>query len=137
MTFTLEPPMARVSAGANLAATVGDLMGAPQLQISDDVTVDTAMDILHSAGTDQVLVRGEDGRCAGMVTRAQLAPFSSRSWYTERSAVRDIAHDRAPFATADMPATVAFVAMYFRGLDVWPVVDDDGHVIGLLNRRVP
>ncbi|MFJ3216557.1 CBS domain-containing protein [Kitasatospora sp. NPDC086801] len=114
-------------------ATVGDLMKHPELQISDDIMVDTAMDILQSSGTDHLLVRDDDGRCAGLLTRLHLAPFQARSWYTERTPVRDVVLDRAPFATADMPATTAAAAMRSRGLDAWPVVDHDGHVIGLLS----
>ncbi|GAA1226911.1 hypothetical protein GCM10009665_16820 [Kitasatospora nipponensis] len=125
MTTTLERPAT--------TATVGDLMKHPELQISDDVTADTAMDILHSSGADHVLVRAEDGRCAGLLTRLHLAPFQARSWYTERTPVRDIVLDRAPFATADKAAADAVAAMHSRGLDAWPVVDHDGHVIGLLS----
>ncbi|MGW7445259.1 CBS domain-containing protein [Kitasatospora sp. NPDC054795] len=125
MTITLERPAP--------TATVGDLMKRPELQISDDVMVDTAMDILRSSGADHVLVRDDDGRCAGLLTRLHLAPFQARSWYTERTAVRDIVLDRAPFATADMPATTAAAAMRARRLDAWPVVDHDGYAIGLLN----
>ncbi|GAA4987022.1 hypothetical protein GCM10025734_11680 [Kitasatospora paranensis] len=47
--------------------------------------------------------------------------------------MRDVVHDRAPFATADMPAAEAAAVMRSRGLDAWPVVDEDGHVIGLLS----
>ncbi|WP_405009496.1 CBS domain-containing protein [Kitasatospora sp. NBC_01539] len=123
MTIVLEQP----------TATVGDLMKHPELQIGDDVTVDTAMDILLSSGADHALVRDEEGRCAGLLTRLHLAPFQARSWYTERTPVRNIVHDRAPFATVGMPATVAADAMRSRGLDTWPVVDEDGHVVGLIS----
>ncbi|MEW1914281.1 CBS domain-containing protein [Kitasatospora sp. NPDC085895] len=112
--------------------TVRERMQRPELQISDDTTVDAAIDILRSSGTDHLLVRADDGRCAGLLTRLHLAPFQARSWYTERTHVRDVALDRAPFATPDMPLTTAIAAMRSRDLDAWPVVDDDGHVIGLL-----
>ncbi|WP_406208220.1 CBS domain-containing protein [Kitasatospora sp. NBC_01560] len=124
MTTSVELPVA--------TPTVGDLMKRPDLQISDDVMVDTAMDILRTSGADHLLVRDDDGRCAGLLTRLHLAPFQARSWYTERTAVRDIVLDRAPFATADMPAATAAAAMRSRGLDAWPVVDREGRVIGLL-----
>ncbi|MFJ1709253.1 CBS domain-containing protein [Kitasatospora sp. NPDC088346] len=125
MTITLERSATTV--------TVGDLMKSPELQISDDVMVDMAIDILQSSGADHLLVRDDDGRCAGLLTRLHLAPFQARSWYTERTPVRDIVLDRAPFATADMPATTAATAMRSRDLAVWPVVDPDGHAIGLLS----
>ncbi|MCU7826916.1 CBS domain-containing protein [Kitasatospora sp. DSM 101779] len=110
-------------------------MKRPELQISDDLMVDSAMDILHTSGADHVLVRAEDGRCAGLLTRLHLAPFQARSWYTERTRVRDIVLDRAPFATADMPATAATAAMRSRGLDAWPVVDHEGYAVGVLTLR--
>ncbi|RKE17196.1 CBS domain-containing protein [Streptomyces sp. TLI_171] len=124
MIITLERPAA--------TATVGDLMKHPELQISDDIMVDTAMDILQSSGADHLLVREDDGRCAGLLTAQHLAPFQARSWYTERIPVRNIVLDRAPFATPDMSAATAAVAMRTRGLDIWPVVDHDGYAIGLL-----
>ncbi|MFD5085812.1 CBS domain-containing protein [Kitasatospora sp. NPDC058406] len=124
MTTTLEHPT---------TTTVGDLMRHPELQISDDVMVDTAMDILRSSGANHLLVRDEDGRCAGLLTHLHLAPFQARSWYTERTPVRNIVLDRGPFATADMSATTAAAAMRSRDLTSWPVVDHDGHVVGLLS----
>ncbi|GAA4982320.1 CBS domain-containing protein [Kitasatospora paranensis] len=125
MTTTLDRPATTL--------TVGDLMTRPELQISDHVTVDAAIDVLLSSGADHLLVRDEDGRCAGLLTRLHLAPFQGRPWYTERTPVRDIVLDRAPFATIGMPAAAAAAAMRARGLDIWPVVDHDGHVIGLLS----
>ncbi|WP_052443288.1 CBS domain-containing protein [Streptacidiphilus neutrinimicus] len=110
-------------------------MAHPDLQIGDDVTVDAAIDILRSSGADHLLVRDDEGRCAGLLTRQHLAPFQFRSWYTERTPVRNALLDGAPFATADMPAATAAAAMRSRGLATWPVVDHDGHAIGLL--RLP
>ncbi|MEV0535768.1 CBS domain-containing protein [Kitasatospora sp. NPDC050463] len=130
MTMALEQPADFV---ADSAVTVGDVMTHPELQISDDVMVDTALDILLSSGAPHALVRDDEGRCAGLLTRLHLAPFRARSWYTERTPVRAVKHDRAPFATAGMPAATAAATMRSRGLDAWPVVDDDGHVIGLLS----
>ncbi len=124
MALTLERP-------ANTTA-VRDLMTGPELQISDDVMLDMAIHILNGSGADHLLVRDEDGRCAGLLTRLHLAPFRNRTRSTERTPVRDIAFDRAPFATADMLAASAVSAMRARGLAVWPVVDPDGHAIGLL-----
>ncbi|MFD4911272.1 CBS domain-containing protein [Kitasatospora purpeofusca] len=125
MSITLERP--------STTSTVGDLMTGPELQISDDVTVDTAIDILHSSGAGHLLVRDEEGRCAGLLTRLHLAPFQVRSWYTERTPVGHVVFDRAPFAAPDMPATTAAAVMRSRGLAVWPVVDQEGHAIGLFS----
>lgn len=64
-----------------------------------------------------------------------LAPYQSRSWYTESTPVRNADLDRAPFATADMPANTAAAVMRSRGLATWPVVDHDGHAIGLFGHQ--
>ncbi|MFB8062445.1 CBS domain-containing protein, partial [Kitasatospora purpeofusca] len=76
MTLTLERPAA--------TAAVGDLMRRPELQISDDVMVDVAIDILSSSGADHILVRDDDGCCAGLLSRAHLAQFEVRSRVSER-----------------------------------------------------
>ncbi|GGV49898.1 hypothetical protein GCM10010495_79570 [Kitasatospora herbaricolor] len=123
MTLTLE---------RTAITTVRDLMTHAEFQISDDVMLDVAIHILHGTGADHLLLRDDDGRCAGLLTRRQLAPFQAHSRSTARTPVRDIVLDRAPFATPDMPAATAAVAMRARGLAVWPVVDHDGHTVGLL-----
>lgn len=114
--------------------TVGDAMERAGQQIADDVIVDQALEILRAAEVDHLLVRGDDGRCAGLVTRAQLAPYLPRSWYTERTPLRDIVHDRGPFAWPEMTLLTAAVAMKARALGAWPVVDDDGYALGVLSR---
>ncbi|MFC8452560.1 CBS domain-containing protein [Kitasatospora sp. NPDC057223] len=115
-------------------ATVRDRMGLPDLQISDDVLVDTAIDILRGAHVGHVLVRGHDGRCTGLLTSQQLGPYR-RANDAGSTSVADIVHDRGPFAHAGMPAATAATAMRIRHLEAWPVVDDDGYTVGLLPRE--
>ncbi|MFJ6214926.1 CBS domain-containing protein [Streptomyces sp. NPDC092296] len=128
--MTTSTPLPATAVGG--ATTVGEAMEPPQLQIRDDVIVDRALDILHGAGVDHLLVRTGDGRCAGVLTRAQLAPYQARSWYTERIAVRDILQDAGPFARPQLPVTAAAVAMRARRLRAWPVVDAEGRAVGVL-----
>ncbi|MCX5208219.1 CBS domain-containing protein [Kitasatospora sp. NBC_00240] len=121
-------------------ATVQDRMNLPDLQISDDVLIDTAIDILRSAHVGHMLVRGHDGRCAGLLTSAQLGPYRRGDHPYRRgndicsTSVDDIVHDRGPFAHASMAADTAATAMRIRDLEAWPVVDDDGYTVGLLPR---
>ncbi|OKI13389.1 CBS domain-containing protein [Streptomyces sp. CB03911] len=114
-------------------ATVQDRMNLPDLQISDDVRVDTAIDVLRSAHVAHMLVRGHDGRCAGLLTSTQLGPYR-RGNDAGSISVEEIVHDRGPFANAAMPADAATTAMRIRDLEAWPVVDDDGYTVGLLSR---
>lgn len=120
---------------ATVSAMVSDRMRPTDLQISDDVLVDTAIAVMQGAHVDHMLVRGHDGRCTGVLTRAQLAPFRVTSWYTERLAVRDIVQDGRPFATAGMLAGAAAATMRERRLAAWPVVDEDGYSVGLLTAQ--
>ncbi|MFJ6777393.1 CBS domain-containing protein [Kitasatospora sp. NPDC091257] len=112
--------------------TVADAMEPCDYQIADDSTVDQADDILRGAHLDYLLVRGHDGRCEGLVTRTGLHPFLTRSWYTERTAVSATAHQRGPFAWPTMGLTLASIAMRIKHLAVWPVVDEDGYILGVL-----
>lgn len=107
-------------------------MIAPDLQVSDHTSIDRALDVLRGSHNQYVLIRDDTGRCAGIVTRDQLAAHEPKPWYAENTRVRDIAHDHSPFARPDMPAADAAAAMRERSLTVLPVVDDDGFAVGIL-----
>lgn len=112
--------------------TVADVMAPPELHVSDHTTIDKALDVLRGAHTDHVLVRDDEGHCAGIVTRDQLTAHRAQPWYTEATRVRDIPHDCSPFARPDMPLSDAQATMRERSLAVWPVVDDEGVAVGVL-----
>ncbi|WP_431679739.1 CBS domain-containing protein [Kitasatospora sp. KL5] len=112
--------------------TVADAMEPCDYQIADDSTVDQANDIFQGARVEFLLVRDHNGRCEGLVTRAGLHPFLSRSWYTERTAISATSHQRGPFAWPTMGLALAAISMRIRRLVVWPVVDEDGYTLGVL-----
>jgi CBS-domain-containing membrane protein len=114
--------------------TVADVMVPADLQASDHTAVDKALVILASAHVDHLLIRGEDGRCVGLVTRADLDGYRTQPWYTQQTRLRDLehGHDTGPFARPDTPAATAVATMRARGLDVWPVVDADGYALGVI-----
>ncbi|MET8682361.1 CBS domain-containing protein [Streptomyces sp. NPDC004647] len=113
-------------------ATVADAMRPSDLQITQDTIVDRALDILDAAEADYLLVHAGDGRCTGLVTRAHLAPYRARSWYTERTAIGAIVQNRGPFTRPGMTIATAAETMRTRALRAWPVVDDDGCILGVL-----
>ncbi|KJY38198.1 hypothetical protein VR45_06520 [Streptomyces sp. NRRL S-495] len=129
MTVTTQAPQ---SERPGHGLTVADAMDLCDYQIADDSTVDQANDILHSADIEYLLVRGHDGRCEGLVTRIGLHPFLARSWYTERTAISATTHQRGPFAWPTMGLALAAIAMRIKHLAVWPVVDEDGYILGVL-----
>jgi hypothetical protein len=112
--------------------TARDAMHAPGPQVDDHVTVDVALSVLIGARVPHLLLRDEDGRCAGLVTRAQLAAHRGGSWYSERTRVRDIPLDRGPFTSSSAVLSEAEAAMRGRTLDVSPVIDEYGYALGVL-----
>ena len=67
-----------------------------------------------------------------LVTRAQLAAHRGGSWYIDRTRLRDIPLDRGPFTSSTSILSEAEAAMRVRALDVSPVIDEHGYVLGVL-----
>ncbi|MFD4138565.1 CBS domain-containing protein [Streptomyces sp. NPDC058572] len=114
------------------SATVADAMGPADPQIAVDTMVDAALDILNVADADFLVLHGHDGLCVGLVTRAQFGPYRARSWYTERTAVSAIVHERGPFTRPGVSLSSALDDMRTRELRACPVVDDGGYALGVL-----
>ncbi|MFF3322781.1 CBS domain-containing protein [Streptomyces sp. NPDC002889] len=112
--------------------SAGDVMGPLGPQVCDDMMVDVALSVLVSARSGHLIICDQDGRCTGLVTRAQLENHRRDSWYTERTRLRDIVHDRAPFTSSATPVRTAERAMRDRQLEASPVVDGEGCTIGVL-----
>ncbi|MGW1888701.1 CBS domain-containing protein [Streptomyces sp. NPDC002004] len=107
-------------------------MVVPGPQVGDDTELDVALSVLVGAGVDHLLVRDDDGRCSGLVTRAELNANRAGSWFREETRLRDIGHDRGPFTAADTALGVADTAMRDRMLRASPVVDVHGYALGVL-----
>jgi CBS domain-containing protein len=113
-------------------STARDAMAPPGPQVADDMTVDIALSVLISARVEHLLVHDEDGRCAGLVTRAQLIAHRGGAWYREQTRLREIFHNRGPFTLGAAPVREADSAMRDRMLGASPVVDEDGYALGIL-----
>ncbi|MFD8756284.1 CBS domain-containing protein [Kitasatospora sp. NPDC059577] len=125
---TYSPQQARPRHGL----TVADAMDPCDYQIADDNTVGQANDVLRGADIEFLLVRDHDGRCEGLVTRTGLHPFLARSSDSELTAIGSTSHQRGPFAWPTMGLALAAIAMQIKHLAVWPVVDEDGYILGVL-----
>lgn len=101
-------------------------------QVDDHMAVDVALSVLIGARVPHLLLQDEDGRCAGLVTRAQLAAHRGGSWFSDRTRLRDIPLDRGPFTASAAALGDAEAAMRVRILNVSPVVDDHGYALGVL-----
>ncbi|MEU6330480.1 CBS domain-containing protein [Streptomyces sp. NPDC047049] len=111
---------------------VGDVMSSPGPQVGDDMIVDVALSVLIGARAHHLLVRDEDGRCTGLITRSQMTAHHQGSWYTEETRLRDLSYDRGPFTSPVMSAHDAERAMRQRALRASPVIDEDGHALGVI-----
>nr|WP_228045017.1 CBS domain-containing protein [Streptomyces ferrugineus] len=107
-------------------------MHAPGPQVDDHMTVDVALSVLISARVPHLLLQDEDGRCAGLVTLAQLSAYRGGSWYGHRRRLRDIPLDRGPFTSSVAELGEAEAAMRVRALDMSPVIDEHGYALGVL-----
>ncbi|WP_202918407.1 CBS domain-containing protein [Streptomyces cavernae] len=112
--------------------TARDAMHAPGPQVDDHMSVDVARSVLIGARVPHLLLQDEDGRCTGLVTRAQLAAHRGGSWYSDRTRLRDIPLDRGPFTSSGVELSEAEAAMRVRALDVSPVIDEHGYALGIL-----
>ncbi|SOE09060.1 CBS domain-containing protein [Streptomyces sp. 2323.1] len=109
-----------------------DVMSSPGPQVGDDMIVDVALSVLIGAGADHLLVRDEDGRCTGLITRYQMTAHHQGPWYTEETRLRDLLYDRGPFTSPLMSAHDAEGAMRQRALRASPVIGEDGHALGVV-----
>lgn len=117
--------------------TVADAMEPCEYQIADDSSVDRVDDIFHNAHVGYLVVRGHDGRCAGLVTPHSLRPFLDRPHPRsgEQVTIHGAVHQRGPFAWPSMALALAALAMRIKRLVIWPVIDDDGYVLGIITAQ--
>ncbi|GJF35134.1 hypothetical protein KNE206_78340 [Kitasatospora sp. NE20-6] len=115
--------------------TVADAMEPCEYQIADDSGVERVDDIFHHAHVDYLVVRGHDGRCAGLVTRRSLRPFLDLPRSGEHVTIHGAVQQRGPFAWPSMALALAALAMRIKRLVIWPVIDDDGYVLGIITAQ--
>lgn len=131
--LTQHPSRTQQADGSDgIDLTARDAMHDPGPQVDDHMTVDVALSVLIGARVPHLLLQDEDGRCAGLVTRAQLAAHRGGSWYSDRTRLRDIPLDRGPFTSSVAVLGEAEAAMRDRTLDVSPVIDEHGYALGIL-----
>ncbi|MET9957439.1 CBS domain-containing protein [Streptomyces sp. NPDC006339] len=69
----------------------------PGPHVWDDMTVEVALAVLSSARARHLVVRDDDGRRTGLVTRAQLTGFRASAAYTDRVRLRTLlTHPSSP-----------------------------------------
>ncbi|WP_030936126.1 CBS domain-containing protein [Streptomyces sp. NRRL S-646] len=105
-------------------------MDVPGPQVDEHMTVDVALSVLIGARVPHL--RDADGRCAGLVTRAQLSGHRGDACYHDRTRLRDIPYDRGPFTSSAAALGAEEAAMQVRTLRASPVVGEHGYALGVL-----
>ncbi|MEU9802883.1 CBS domain-containing protein [Streptomyces sp. NPDC051000] len=115
-------------------STTADIADADALQVGDDMTVEVALSVMAGARASHLLVRDQDGQCAGTVTRSGLTAFRDSSAYTDLVRLRDIPGDRgpldAPVATAPEPVSEPAYAPRSGRPDALPAAGEQGAAAG-------
>ncbi|MCX5157597.1 MULTISPECIES: hypothetical protein [unclassified Streptomyces] len=122
--------LARPGDGTGLTAR--DAMGDLGPRVGDDMHVDVARSVLISARAEHLVLQDEEGRCSGLVTRAQLDAHRGGSWGAAPTRLCDIPLDRGPFTESSAGVGEARTAMRGRVLDMSPVIDEHGYTLGVL-----
>ncbi|WP_340377344.1 CBS domain-containing protein [Streptomyces sp. SS7] len=129
-----QQPRAVPDEQAVLVRTVAVVMHTAVLTVAVDETVLVAWELLERSGFRHVPVVHPDGRCAGLLDRADLAvACAAPAVALSASRVGDLLAGRRP-ALVHVEQTVGHAAdlMSCTGADALPVLAEDGRFAGVL-----
>ncbi len=142
-------PRLVAEAPAHLAArTAGDVMRADAPVIRADATLDEVVAAVASTRLNRVVVVDPDGRVVGVITDADVlrsvepasrpgvlgALMRAGGAASGSATAGDLMHADAPVVTRSATLAEAAQEMVAHGRKVLPVVDDDGHLLGIIDR---
>ncbi|MFF4762268.1 HPP family protein [Streptomyces sp. NPDC001292] len=121
----------------NEQSTVRSLMDAAPYSVSEDESVLMAWEVMERSEQRQLPVVREDGCCAGLLDRAELAVVCAAAATTlSGRRVRDLVHARRTVTVHPEGSVVrAAAVMTDEHLDALPVTDSHGRLVGLLTAR--
>ncbi|MFJ9867537.1 HPP family protein [Streptomyces sp. NPDC101165] len=117
--------------------SVGALMGDVPYSISEDETLLLAWEVVERSGQRHLPVVRQDGCCAGVLDRAELAVACAEPAATlSRRKVRDLVRGRRTVTVHPEESTRhAAAVMVEEDMDALPVTDPHGRLTGLLTAR--
>lgn len=128
---------ARAVATEERPVRVRDLMSAAPYSISEDESLLMAWELLERSGQRYVPVLRKDGRCTGVLGRAELAmACAAPGTVLSRRRLCDLVRGRRTSAVhAEDSMRHAAVVMTENGTDALPVTDEHGRLAGLLTAQ--
>ncbi|WP_330455578.1 CBS domain-containing protein [Streptomyces sp. NBC_00820] len=117
--------------------TVGGLMQRAPHSISEDETLLMAWEVVERSGQRHLPVVRQDGCCAGVLDRAELAVACAAPAVTlSRRRVRDLVYGRRTVTVHPEESTLHAAAMMAEEqVDALPVTDPHGRLTGLLTAQ--
>ncbi|MCG0062051.1 CBS domain-containing protein [Streptomyces tricolor] len=117
--------------------SVGAMMNGAPYSIGEDETVLMAWEVVERSGQSHLPVVRQDGSCAGLLERAELAVACADPTVTlSRRSVRDLVRGRRTVTVhPEEPALRAAAVMTEEHRDALPVTDPHGRLTGLLTAQ--
>ncbi|NBM20626.1 HPP family protein [Streptomyces sp. GC420] len=117
-----------------MSRKVAAVMRAAPAVVAVDETVLVAWELLERSGRRHLPVVRPDGRCAGLLDRADLAvTCAAPAVSLSRARVGDLLPGRGPaLVHADQTVRHAADIMSYTRADALPVLDGDGQLVGML-----
>ncbi|MEU3448125.1 CBS domain-containing protein [Streptomyces thermolilacinus] len=129
-----EPPRAQQAPPAPvLERAVREVMRTSLVTVAAEETVLAAWELLERSGARHLPVVLPDGRCAGLLDRAEVAVVCAAPAVSlSRRCARDLLRRRCAVVHHGDPVGRAVAVMDANGCDALPVVGDAGTLAGLL-----
>ncbi|MCF2528922.1 CBS domain-containing protein [Yinghuangia soli] len=119
-----------------VATPVRDVMSVALVTVADDESVLMAWEIMQRTGFHHLPVMNSEGRCLGILERAELAvACAAPATAVSEARVLDLISEQHPVIHDHAPVSRAAVLMTQVGADALPVLDASGALAGMLTAR--
>lgn len=112
---------------------VRQLMTAPVLTVEPDEPVDEVADAMLEQGIRSIVAVDDDCRPVGILTSTDFVEIVARGTPKDTTTVGDHMTTDIVTTTAERPIPEVASEMVERGVSHFPVIDDDGEVVGIIS----
>ncbi len=116
---------------------VRDIMTRNAVSVASDASIEELLSLMTEKTFEAIPVR-DNGKVIGIVTDWDIitcAPACSAPDFYAKTKVKDVMTTSVVTVTEDEIVEMAAYHMYFHDLDALPVVDPEGHLIGIVTQN--